>query len=150
MVFPAFFRVPRVEAAALVQEGDASCFYHARKSAAAVCDQCGRFLCSLCQVDFLGQNWCPVCIESRRVGGKLETRRTLYDTMALQLATLPLLLWPFTLITAPSALYVVFRYWRAPGSLVPRTRARFYIALVLSVVQSGCWLWLIAFAVSRR
>ena len=149
-VFPAF--VSKIDqaasAAAIVAEGEASCYYHPRKRAVVPCDQCGRFLCSLCQVEFLGQNWCPGCIEAHRQKGQLsnlDASRPLYDNMALVLATLPaLLVWP-TIITAPMSLYVAARYWRKPSSLVPRTKIRFYVAVLLAVIQIVGWLWLAAF-----
>ena len=37
---------------ALLSEGESSCFYHPNKRAVVPCDQCGRFLCTLCRVDF--------------------------------------------------------------------------------------------------
>jgi hypothetical protein len=149
-VFPAFFSKidQAANAAAIVAEGEASCFYHPRKRAVVPCDQCGRFLCSLCQVEFLGQNWCPGCIEAHRQKGQLsnlDSSRPLYDNMALVLATLPaVLVWP-TIITAPMSLYVAARYWRKPSSLVPRTKIRFYVAVLLAVLQIVGWLWLAAF-----
>src|SRR5712692_3382239 len=105
-VFPAFFSKidQAASAAAIVAEGEASCYYHPRKRAVVPCDQCGRFLCSLCQVEFLGQNWCPNCIENHRKKGKLanlDNYRLLYDNVALWLAIVPLLIWPFTFITGP-------------------------------------------------
>ena len=40
-------------------EGDATCFYHSRKKAVTPCDNCGRFLCALCEIEFRGERWCP-------------------------------------------------------------------------------------------
>jgi hypothetical protein len=66
----------------------------------------------------------------------------LYDNIALLLAVTPLVtvvFWFFTLITAPATLFVVIRYWRAPSSLVPRTKTRFVIAGVVAVLQLAGW-----------
>ena len=41
------------------------------------------------------------------------------------------------LITAPISIYLVIRYWKAPISLVRRTRIVFIIAFVIAVL-SGC------------
>ena len=153
-VFPAFFPKSAVPgtAAALSAEDEASCFYHPRKRAVAPCDQCGRFLCSLCQVEFLGQNWCPACIESHRQKGQLaalDARRPLHDNMVLALATGPaLLFWPIV-ISAPMALYMSIRYWRAPSSLVPRTKIRFWIASLLALLQIVVCVWLVVFLISK-
>ena len=151
VTFPAIARPAVAAAPELVAEGaEASCFYHAGKRAVVACDQCGRFLCSLCQVELSGQNWCPYCIELRRTEGKmvnLERRRTLYDNIALVLATLPaLMIWP-SLISAPMSLFVSIRYWRAPSSIVPRTKVRFIIAILLSLLEIGGWVFLVIAAV---
>lgn len=124
---------------------EAGCFYHARKKATVVCDQCGRFLCALCSVELGGQSWCPVCVELHRKQGKLsrlDNRRTLYDNIALVLALGPLVLvfpWVLTIFTAPAALFVVIRYWRAPLSVVPRTRIRFVVAAISAVLALTGW-----------
>lgn len=155
LVFPEFFSHPRESSAGelVVEAGEASCFYHPEKRAVAPCDQCGRFLCGLCQVEFKGQNWCPGCIESRRQKGKLadlDAGRPLYDNMSLALALLPLLLiWP-TIPTAPMTLYMVVRYWRAPSSILPRTRIRFVIAAAVAFVQIAAWIWLVVFLIYKR
>ena len=123
---------------ALGGESEASCFYHPESRAAVPCDECGRFLCRLCDLDIDGRHLCPTCFQTGVVTRKLENvepRRTMYDAMALSLATLPVLLfWP-VVVTAPAALFLVFRRWRAPGSLVPRTRIRFYLAALFALAE---------------
>ena len=124
-----------------VEGGEATCYFHARNKAVAPCDQCGRFLCALCHVDISGQNWCPSCIELHRRRGRLaylDTRRMLYDNLALVLALSPIVLlpfWPIAIVTAPATLFVVFFYWRKLASLVPRTKARFIVAGVLAGIE---------------
>ncbi len=153
-VFPALFSKTdqAAGAAAMVAEGEASCYYHPRKRAVVPCDQCGRFLCSLCQVEFLGQNWCPGCIEAHQQKGQLsnlDASRPLYDNMALVLAVLPaFLIWP-TIITAPMSLYVSARYWRKPSSLLPRTKIRFYLAVLVAVLQIAAWVFLAAYLIVK-
>jgi AhpD family alkylhydroperoxidase len=146
LVFPAFLRESGGSAAELAVEGsEAACFYHARKKAVVPCDRCGRFLCTLCQVELSGENWCPSCIALHRKQGKLaglDNRRMLYDNIALLLAVGPVAVVVFslfTLFTAPATLFVVFRYWRAPSSLVPRTKVRFVIAGVFALMQLAGW-----------
>jgi hypothetical protein len=61
----------------------------------------------------------------------------MHDSIALGLATLPVLLfWP-VLITAPMALFWTIRHWNSPRSLVPRTRVRFYFAAFLALGEIG-------------
>jgi hypothetical protein len=155
LVFPAFFSRPETASTGtpVLEAGEASCFYHPLKRAVVPCDRCGRFLCSLCQVDFLGQNWCPRCIQASSEKGQLaqlDPSRTLYDNLALTLAILPVLLVFTTIITAPITLYVVARDWRAPSSILPRTKIRFYIAALLATIEIGAWIWLVLFLIYRR
>jgi hypothetical protein len=151
-VFAAFFSKidQAATASAIVAEGEASCYYHAGKRAVVPCDQCGRFLCGLCQTEFLGQNLCPGCIQANQQKGKLsslDASRPLYDNMALVLATVPaLLIWP-TIITAPMSLYVAARYWRKPSSVLPRTKIRFYIAVLLAIIQIVGWIFLAGYLI---
>jgi hypothetical protein len=155
LVFPAFISKPQTPTSGtpVLEAGESSCFYHPLKRAVAPCDQCGRFLCGLCQVEFLGQNWCPRCIQASSQKGQLahlDSSRSLYDNMALMLAIVPaLLIWP-TIITAPVTLYLVIRYWRAPSSILPRTKIRFYIAALLAIIQIAAWIWLALYLIYRR
>lgn len=148
--FPAAYRQASSgsRAEAIASDQEASCFYHAQKRAAVTCDSCGRFLCGLCQIEWGGKNLCAPCVQARnqkRSGGNLDHRRTLWDSIALATATLPLLIFYFTLFTAPLTLFLAIRYWKAPSSLIPRTRIRMYAALILSVLQITGWVWLFAY-----
>jgi len=121
-------------------EQEASCFFHPQNRAATPCEECGRFLCSLCTLEIPGKTLCPICFEANLRGRKiqnLEASRTLHDSVALALATLPaLLFWP-VLLTAPLTLFWIVRHWNSPGSILPRTRARFYLAGVIALSQIG-------------
>jgi hypothetical protein len=126
----------------LVNGSEAACYYHSGKKAATVCDSCGRFLCQLCDVAFNRRHLCPICLETGKKKGRLknlENHRTLYDSMALYLAVAPILLVWVTIITAPAAIFVAIRYWRAPGSIIPRTKVRRILALLIAGMQIGTW-----------
>src|SRR2546428_8534696 len=110
-VFPALFR--RIAAGrdgeTILIEGESTCFYHPHKKAVLPCEGCGRFLCALCDCELHGQHFCPVCLEVGRKKGKiksLENQRTLYDSIALSLAILPMLIFYITFITPPAALLI--------------------------------------------
>ena len=123
-------------------EGEASCFYHPQKRATVPCEGCGRFLCPVCDVELSGQHLCPVCIQSGVTKGKLaqlETKRTMYDSVALIVALGPLLVWPLTLLSAPVAIYFALLARKRPGSLVRRTRVRTWVALVAAAAQLVGW-----------
>ena len=147
--FPALHRAaPTAVAAPVLNAGDASCFYHPLRQASVACDSCGRFLCTLCDVELGATHRCPSCLETGKEKRKLEmveNRRTLYDGLALALAIVPVLFWPLTVLSAPATLFVVFRYWRRPLSIVPRTRIRFVIAGVIALAQICGWLVLAYF-----
>jgi hypothetical protein len=142
LVFPALFHRPQLSYAEGLAETEASCFYHAENRAAVPCDSCGRFICGICRVDISGQTVCPSCIDAGIRTRKLvrfETRRIMYDTIALTLATVPpLVVWP-SILTAPAAIYISLRYWRTPSSLVRRTRIRFIVAIILAAAQVVLW-----------
>jgi len=123
-------------------DGEANCFYHPQNRAVIPCGACGRFLCALCDLEIRGRHLCPACLESSRRQGRLaelDTRRTLYDDGALTLAILPLLFWPLTLVTAPTAMGLAIASFYRPSSLIPRTRVRAYLALVLGLLEVAGW-----------
>jgi hypothetical protein len=146
-VFPAFHRpqtLPAMGTAVQVQ-GEAECFNHPGKQAVVACSSCGRLLCSLCEIRLDDNTLCIQCLQSGKEKQKistLENKRMLYDTLALHLAFLPMLLFFFfffSLITAPAALFVTLRYWNAPGSLLPRSRVRFVLAFAFALFQIVGW-----------
>jgi hypothetical protein len=49
-----------------------------------------------------------------------------------------LAVWP-TLLTAPAALFMSIRYWKAPTSIIPRTKIRFMVAMFFAVTQIVGW-----------
>lgn len=143
-LFPAMFvkTESNVPQTTLLNESEASCFYHERNRAIIACNRCGRFLCSLCDIDLNSEHVCPACIETGMKKGKfsrLDQRRILYDDLALSLALLPLLIFYFTLITAPISLYVAIRYWNAPRSIIPRTKFRFIMAIFIASLELIAW-----------
>lgn len=153
-VFPAFVRPisPGAPGDALIGD-EAGCFYHAEKKAERACDYCGRFLCALCDMELGGKHLCPACLESGKKQGRLidlERHRVLYDSVALRLAIFPLVMFWFTLVTAPAALYLSLRHWNAPLSIVTRGKGRFVAAMVLSGLQIAGWALGIAYFVSLR
>ena len=106
--FPAFAAARRVTLAAGTAEGEANCFFHSGNRAETACAGCGRYICSVCTVEFSGQKYCPSCLEARSDRRKLpENHRVLYDRIALIMAILPLIVWPLTLITAACVIVTV-------------------------------------------
>lgn len=121
---------------------DAQCFYHPGKRAVVPCGGCGRLLCAVCRIELNDQDLCVNCLLSGRDKRKISAlvhRRTLYDSIALNLAFWPMLMVLPTLLTAPAALYYAIRHYRAPAGILPRTHARDILALLLSAGQIAGW-----------
>ena len=156
LAFPALFRETAPGVAPLDQvlsEGEASCFYHPAKRAAVPCSACGRFLCALCDVTLGDRHLCPGCVETGRAKGQLtelEPARTLWDTSALMLATVPFVLcYPISILTAPAALVVAIMGRKKPSSVIPRGRWRLWVALVFASLQIISWLVLLGFFIIK-
>lgn len=154
-VFPALFRKTSAgrSGETILVEGESSCFYHPQKKAVLPCDGCGRFLCALCDCPFDNRHFCPVCLEAgknKRKIKSLDNHRPLYDSIALALAVFPMLIFYFTIITAPMALFVAIRYWKVPQSILHRTKIRFIAAMVISLLQIAAWTALFIFLATRH
>jgi hypothetical protein len=151
-LFPALLNppAPGKSAEALVSDAESSCFYHPAKRAIAACESCGRFVCALCDVDLNGQHICPACLQTGKRKGKLkelENRQTRYDILALTLALAPLLVFYFTIGTAPAVIYIVIRYWNARTSVVSHSRWRMVLAFIIALIQIGGWIVAIYFII---
>lgn len=141
VTFPALRRPKPVARAVRSVDGDAACFFHAQNQAAAVCDDCGRYLCVVCEVPSEDdRRLCPPCVSSRRKKAPQKANEiTTYDSIAMTLALLPVLFWPFTLVTAPAAVTVAIIGLRKPRSLVRRGTVRLVVAMILGLLQIGGW-----------
>jgi len=146
-VFPALNKKPEIGAAGeiITSSSEASCYYHQKKKAVIHCSMCGRFLCALCNLEIGNQNFCPACLETgdrKKKIDVLENQRILYDNIALFLAVLPFtfIFWFLSFLSAPAALFIVIRYWKAPSSLIHRSKIRFVAAFVLAGFQMAVWL----------
>ena len=144
--FPAIYRKPEAGASGenITHSSEASCYYHQKKKAVNHCSMCGRFLCALCNLEIGRQNLCPACLDSgekKKTLDILENQRILYDNIALFLAILPftIMFWFLSPVSAPAALFVAIRYWKAPTSLTHRTRIRFIAAGILACIQLTGW-----------
>ena len=96
VVFPALFRdeAKPVVAESVMGDGEASCFFHAGKKAVHPCSGCGRFLCSLCDLEIGGDHLCANCVESGRRKGtinQIESKRFLAGYCCQSLGVLSLL-----------------------------------------------------------
>ena len=147
MAFPALTAATtRVAPQAAEVAADSVCFFHAQNRAESICEGCGRLLCAVCAVPFMGQKLCPVCIATatRKESAPEAVRgRALHDSIALGIAVLPLLIFYLTLVTAPLALGWVVYAWNKPGSLVRgRSRWRLVLAALFAGAEIAGWIFM--------
>lgn len=133
----------------LVDPSDASCFFHAGKKAAVACETCGRFLCSLCDLEFGGRHICPPCLAAgRKKGtlGKYDHFRLSWSGVALLIAVaLPLAsigLTPANLGFGIVAVVVALIGLKKPRSLTGRRRiVSFTLAILFGLAETVALIW---------
>jgi hypothetical protein len=114
----------------------ATCFFHPEKAFQACCQRCGRFVCALCDLQLGSEHVCPTCFDRGRAdtglnGGKAEWRHrdVLYDSIALSIGWIWIIVWPSITAALPIAIYLHVKYRKAPRSyLIPRSGWRFWFA----------------------
>jgi hypothetical protein len=90
-----------------------------------------------------GRHLCPACLETGKTKRKiknLENHRTCYDTIALLVAAVPILIYWITIFSAPLVIFLTVRYWNAPTSIIPRTKIRFILASAIAGLQIFGWI----------
>jgi hypothetical protein len=133
----------------LAREGESVCFFHSRYPAIAPCDDCGRFLCETCLVNVGSRQLCADCVSHLRRKKDptgLVNYSALFDNVALILVTLPMVTIVFaflTILSAPVSLFLAFFYWSRQWTLLPRSRLRFVLAIVLAALLTAGWALLI-------
>ena len=152
-VFPRFFNNFKGETTSVEASSDneSSCFFHPEKLAVSHCSECGRFLCSLCELNIEGSILCPACLERLDQEKRLKTftnQVTFWDSITLSMAILPMLIWFLTIITAPLTLIYIWRHFKDNRNyIIPRKRWRFYLAGLIAGAQITGWIILATFFV---
>ena len=133
-VFPAALQPPQAVLPEQIVTGqEAGCYNHAAHRAVAACDSCGRFLCALCDIDTAPGHICPACFD--RLDTATLRERVNYDSIALALVTLPMLLCWLPIVTTPAALFFTFKFWDHPSPLFPRSRWRLWLTIAIAILQ---------------
>ncbi len=145
MIFPEQSRQRRfAKPQAVAVAEDSTCFFHAGNQAETICEGCGRFLCVVCAVPLAKGRFCPSCIAGQKTAATVIPQRILFDSAALSLTLLPLLVWPLTFLTAPIALGLVVYGWNKPGSYIRgRSRGKQVLAGLLALAEMGAWAFVI-------
>lgn len=137
---PPLFGGPRVgrPGELLVDASEASCFFHPEKRAAVACESCGRFLCSLCDLEVEGRHICPACFSAGRKKGTLgvlDQFRLSWPGLALvSVLLLPLGFYPLTPVFAACGLVFLGIGLSKPGSITGRRRILLYVFATLLAV----------------
>lgn len=143
--FPALYLPPVIKKSAdLTLDVEASCFYHDERAAVLHCESCGRFLCSLCDIEFGPHHLCSSCIEAGRVtpeaGGEERVQRTLrQDEIAVTLGFFSIILPYIGMPLGVISILMSIVYWKRKCSLVQRSKWRFVTAILLSLFGLGLW-----------
>jgi len=153
--FPALFRPLQKgsEGETLLVDTEASCFYHTDKRAVRACDGCGRFLCSLCDVELGNQHLCTQCIQTgvkKKKITKLNRENISYDSIALALAIYPMFMWFVTCLTAPATIFLAIRYWNKTTSVIPRSKFRYVLAISIALLQMAGWIFAITLIIYKK
>ena len=141
-LFPAVVRPSEsVNAEAILEEGQASCFFHEESTATAICDVSGRMICDLCKTEWNGRTISIDALQSLMKEGKSSESVkscTMWDTIALSLVLIPLLFSPLLVVTAPIALGICLLKWRAgPTGILRRSRWRYVVAALIALLEIG-------------
>lgn len=150
-IFPALSREQERgrKAEALVDEAEASCFFHLQNRAVQACGTCGRFVCALCALELPSGVVCPDCFSHdgavAKVAPVLEKSRRIWSSVAAWLLGLSFLFfWPLTIATAPVACGLAVYGMRQPGSLTGRGWWRNVAVLIVGLIFIAAWVWGIA------
>lgn len=144
-LYPRFFNAGDVQKAVsgVPMGRESSCYFHPEKLAVSLCSECGRFLCSLCELNIEGRIVCPTCLEKLDQEKRVSTFTSevaFTDAISLSLALFPMLIWPITFITAPFTLFYIWRHFKETKQyIIPRKRWRFYLAGLIACVQITAW-----------
>jgi hypothetical protein len=150
MVFPAILEGPPDGLAGeqRVDESAASCFFHPDRQAVRACDHCGRFVCSLCELDLGSRHLCPTCLENadkdRGIPINLERKRLCHEEIAFLMAAVPLVfglfMWWLWIVTGPAAVFMALWFWRRSSKFGTTGTLKRLAAIVIGSGQVIAWL----------
>lgn len=152
--FPALFKsIDKGENPELIiSDEEASCFKHAEKKASSICNSCGVYICSLCELKIREKTFCPSCFNnnnSDQAINPFNKKSILFSKIALSISSVGLL---FTIIglaassnvltiiaclaTGPYVLYYGYKNFKKEESIINgRSPIKFGIAIGLASAQ---------------
>ncbi|MEM7698941.1 MAG: hypothetical protein AAF236_11100 [Verrucomicrobiota bacterium] len=120
-------------------DGEAVCSFFPELKAEKVCDECGCFLSEKAVVRWLDRDLCLPCLHrlrEQKTDLGFIAKRSVWENRALAMVTL---LAPFTLFTAPVAIFWLLRYRHVEAGLLGARRGRWWLALLLSIAWLVLW-----------
>ncbi|MCF6176039.1 MAG: hypothetical protein L3J71_09765 [Victivallaceae bacterium] len=128
-----------------VLDDHAACINHPEKSAAALCDGCGAYICNLCDIEIEKQHLCPRCFNNTADEISSVSKKTeLHDSRALAIAFVSILIGPLSLLTAPIAIGWALFHWNKINTPYKRGKWRFVVTLMIATGLFFGWsVWLI-------
>jgi hypothetical protein len=148
-LFPAALTSAPLVHPEIALEGEATCYEHSDKRAIGACQRCGRFVCQFCSVEFGTEVLCPTCVTGGSVAAaRLNPSLTMFDSVALIIPLASLIIYPFTIVAAPASLVLSLLKWKQPISPVRPNRWRFVLAIIISLIMIGLWIWGIIYFVA--
>jgi len=141
-IFPAILKEAEQgkEAEKKIMDEDANCFFHEDKVASILCEQCGVYMCSLCDLEIDGRHICPQCFKKQKDNiNTLTKRANLYDEILLSLSILTFFLWFLTFVTAPAIFVASIICWDKVKTPYRRGKWRFAVAMGIAVIQIMVW-----------
>lgn len=126
-------------------EGDAVCFYNPARRATKTCSHCGVLISNAWAAQWGNETVCLKCLEHLhdKRDERFQSSRTLWDNIALLAACLPFtfIFWFFAVVSAPASVFLALWHWNSPRSMVPRSRFRLILALLLGLAQIGAMMF---------
>tara|TARA_R110002096_G_scaffold23303_9_gene74257 strand:+ start:2104 stop:2607 length:504 start_codon:yes stop_codon:yes gene_type:complete len=139
-IFPRLYHEVVLEVTpAVAGEKDSTCSFYPELKADKVCDECGCLMSSQAGVQWGDVDLCLPCLYRLREENQAAAylaKASLHDNRALALVTW---LAPFSLFTAPIALFLLIRHRRTIKTFAPRTSVRWWVAMGLSILWLVLW-----------
>lgn len=149
-IFPAALREEKKGALPekALDAGDATCFFHHDNVAAAACDACGAYVCTLCHIPVGTMHYCPPCFSKRRRSSVLLPAATLHDQIALLASLVGILTCWLGWLFSPALFVYSIWSWNKLRTPYRRSRRWLMVAMLLALVSLGTAIFVLLAMVS--
>jgi hypothetical protein len=125
------------KAEGIIAEEDSSCFFHPDKVAVVACENCGVYLCNLCDLEVEGRHLCSKCFKDSKDNiASFKNQTVLYDDITLTVAILSTFIIYFSIIGAPFVIIFTIMKWNKVNTPYKRrSKLKFILALLFVLLQ---------------